>query len=204
MFRQTLSLAICSWKTWGPRQGTTAWQPVSSWYRRWLIWFQGKNIYSKKWLFNHPNVCVLTVFRFMYINQFFEWSKDERNAKLGSTTRYHNSTLQSGRNPTRNCGLNLPTNMTTWPWGGVGKHLHNPHYIHMNVGFTQCQKKTCLLVAYYWVYHGPLEMKWDDVPSVYPLRTSSYCELHSGKHTKNYWTWPFIVDLPTIKQGDFL
>ena len=24
----------------------------------------------------------------------------------------------------------------------------------------------------------------------------------SGKHTKNYWKWPFIVDLP-IKNGDF-
>ena len=43
-----------------------------------------------------------------------------------------------------------------------------------------------LPVVDYWVYHGPLEMTWDDVPSVYPLRTSSYCELHSGKHTKNY------------------
>ena len=26
--------------------------------------------------------------------------------------------------------------------------------------------------------------------------------LPSGKHTKSYWTWPFIVDLP-IKKGDF-
>ena len=26
--------------------------------------------------------------------------------------------------------------------------------------------------------------------------------LPSGRHTKNYWTWPFIVDLP-IKNGDF-
>ena len=27
-------------------------------------------------------------------------------------------------------------------------------------------------------------------------------QLPSGKHTKNYWKWPFIVDLP-IKNGDF-
>ena len=26
--------------------------------------------------------------------------------------------------------------------------------------------------------------------------------LPSGKHTKSYWTWPFLVDLP-IKNGDF-
>jgi hypothetical protein len=24
----------------------------------------------------------------------------------------------------------------------------------------------------------------------------------SGKHTKSYWTWPFIVDFP-IRNGDF-
>jgi hypothetical protein len=27
-------------------------------------------------------------------------------------------------------------------------------------------------------------------------------ELPSGKHTKSYWRWSFIVDLP-IKKGDF-
>ena len=31
--------------------------------------------------------------------------------------------------------------------------------------------------------------------------TSFHFTLPSGKHTKSYWTWPFIVDLP-IKDGD--
>ena len=37
-------------------------------------------------------------------------------------------------------------------------------------------------------------------PAIFPME--KYGDLPSGKLTKNYWKWPFMVDLP-IKNGDF-
>ena len=128
--------------------------------------------------------------------------------------------------PHYDCFCLIPIHMFFWYIYIYIKHIHmtpsHMKYDRLRINILYCSNNILpiLQVSNYPRYSGWIllihssEHRWnlrpamisygDDFPDPIPIISVTSRPdviLPSGKHTKSYWTWPFIVDLP-IENGD--
>ena len=145
------------------------------------------------------------------------WSKERRegtHSNFSTTWREANSTVASAKRCHKSwwasCGLTICIQSAADMKLGI---LHNPlavtdqsHTVSLHFKTADPKMEETLNRTHncqYLCTVGPLvETKHRRGICVKPCGGTWFCEVPSGKHTKNYWTWPIeIVDLP-IKHGD--
>ena len=145
------------------------------------------------------------------------WSKERRegtHSNFSTTWREANSTVASAKRCHKSwwasCGLTICIQSAADMKLGM---LHNPlavtdqsHTVSLHFKTADPKMEETLNRTHncqYLCTVGPLvETKHRRGICVKPCGGTWFCEVPSGKHTKNYWTWPIEkVDLP-IKNGD--
>ena len=122
--------------------------------------------------------------------------------QLVQGTLIPNNACSSTGNVKQNCSERGTTLEKTAPmWWGKQVQTHIKSQNHQSDLFSReiLQGSLKRVTRNFWICRNPHFYSW--TPQVF-VSTPLLSYIPSGKHTKSYWKWPFIVDFP-IKDGDF-
>ena len=82
-------------------------------------------------------------------------------------------------------------------------HMHmSTAYFHYNeISYNIVIYNTVFLMGIWWYIMWKKQIDWGYNGYMTGI-DQNMKDIPTGKHTKNYWTWPFVVSFP-IEHGDF-